>query len=77
MPADRKGDLALITFMKALPLGIILTFVVSLFIGSGGSTGGFLNIHYYTVEGVSFYWSWVLLIAGTGLAFALIWMMGD
>ena len=67
----------MVTLMKALPLGIILTFVVCLFIGSGGSTGGFLNIKFYTIEGVSFYWSWFLFLAGTGLAFALIWMMGD
>lgn len=67
----------MITLMKAIPLGVILAFVVSLFIGSGGSTGGFLNIHYYTIEGYSFYWSWVMFLLGTGLAFALLWMMGD
>ena len=67
----------MVTLMKALPLGIILAFVVSLFMGSGGTSGGFLNIRFYTIEGISFYWSWMLFLLGTGLAFALIWMMGD
>ena len=73
----------MIALMKALPLGILLTVVVALFIGSGGSTGGFLNIFHFTVEepdmNINFgmYWSWVLFLIGTGLAWALLLMMGD
>lgn len=67
----------MITFAKALPFGILLAFVLSLFIGSGGATGGMLAVKLYTIETYSFYWSWVLFLIGTALAFAIIWMMGD
>ena len=73
----------MIALMKALPLGILLTVIVALFIGSGGSTGGFLNIFHFTVDrpdwGIQFgmYWSWVLFLIGTGLTWALLLMMGD
>ena len=62
-------------FLKALVFGAILAFVVSLFIGSGGSSAGVLNVTRYTIEGVSFYWSWMLFLAGTGLSFGILLMM--
>jgi len=62
-------------FLKAAVLGAVLTFVVCLFMGSGGSSGGFLNVRLLTIADVSFYWSWVLFVAGTGLAFGLFLLM--
>jgi hypothetical protein len=61
--------------IKAMIFGAILAFIVSLFIGSGGSTGGMLNVRHFVIEGVGFYWSWVLFVAGTALSFGLILMM--
>lgn len=73
----------MIAVFKALPFGIFLTLIVALFMGSGGTSGGFLHIfqvdvfypEYYL--DFSFYWSWMLFLAGTGLAFAFVLMMGD
>lgn len=73
----------MITFLKALPLGAFLALIVSLFIGSGGSTGGYLNVHNVDVNlpdyGLvfDFYWSWMLFLAGTFLGFIFMLMMGD
>ncbi|WP_305096225.1 hypothetical protein [Croceibacterium aestuarii] len=52
---------------KSIVLGIALSIIVSLFIGSGGGTGGILNVRHFVIEGVGFYWSWVLFLIGAGL----------
>jgi hypothetical protein len=62
-------------FIKALIPGFLLTWVVSLIIGSNGSHGGMLMIHHTYIQGYSLYWSWPLFVAGTGLAWALFAMM--
>ena len=62
-------------FLKALVFGAILAFGISLFIGSGGSSAGVLNVKSYTIEGISFYWSWVLFVAGTALSFGILLLM--
>jgi hypothetical protein len=62
-------------FLKAVALGIFLAFIVSLFIGSGGSSGGMLNVRLVTIEGYQFYWSWALFLIGTGLSFGIFLMM--
>jgi hypothetical protein len=62
-------------FLKAVALGIFLAVVVSLFIGSGGSSGGLLNVRLVTIEGYQFYWSWALFLIGTGLSFGIFLMM--
>lgn len=62
-------------FLKAMALGIFLAFIVSLFIGSGGSSGGMLNVRLVTIEGFQFYWSWALFLIGTGLSFGIFLMM--
>ena len=62
-------------FLKAAALGIFLAFIVSLFIGSGGSSGGMLNVRLVTIEGVQFYWSWALFLIGTGLSFGIFLLM--
>jgi len=62
-------------FLKAVALGIFLALIISLFIGSGGSSGGMLNVRSVTIEGYQFYWSWALFLIGTGLSFALFLLM--
>ncbi|MCB2060325.1 MAG: hypothetical protein KDE21_07445 [Novosphingobium sp.] len=62
-------------FFKALIPGIILTLVVSIIIGSNGSSAGFLDIHAASFQGQGFYWSWPLFFAATGLSWGILWMM--
>ena len=61
--------------LKSLVLGAVLAFIVSLFIGSGGSSGGMLNVRSYTIEGVQFYWSWMLFVLGSALSFGILLLM--
>ena len=65
----------MIAFLKAIVLGAFLALVVSLFIGSAGSSGGMLNVRSVVVQEIHFYWSWALFLIGTGLSFALFLMM--
>lgn len=71
----------MIALLKAIPLGLFLTIVVCLFIGSGGSTGGFLEIRHVHIDfpevslDFHMYWSWVMFAIGTGLAWAILFMM--
>ena len=67
----------MITLAKSIPLGALLALIISLFVGSGGGTGGTLGIELYTIEGYSFYWSWRIFLLGTALSFAIVWMMSD
>jgi hypothetical protein len=62
-------------FFKALIPGIILTWVVSIIIGSNHSDGGFINIQRESIAGHDIYWSWPLFIASTMIAWAIIAMM--
>ena len=62
-------------FFKALIPGIILTLVVSIIIGSNGSSAGLLDIHSASLKGQEFYWSWPLFFAATGLSWGILWMM--
>ncbi len=71
----------MIAFLKAIPLGIFLTIVVCLFIGSAGSSGGFLNILKFDVVvtqlnlNFDLYWSWPMFLVSTGLSWAILQMM--
>ena len=65
----------MIALLKAIPIGIVLAFVVALFIGSGGSSGGLLNVQLVTVQDFEFYWSWPLFLLGTALSFGLFLLM--
>ncbi len=73
----------MIALFKAIPFGIFLTIIVALFMGSGGATGGTLGIRGVNVDiaqlglDFRFYWSWILFLGGTFLAWALLLMMGD
>ncbi len=62
-------------FFKGLVPGTLLTWVVSLILGSNRASGGWLDIHRITIESVSFHWSWPLFLIATGLSWALFWMM--
>lgn len=62
-------------FLKAVVLGAVLAFVVALFIGSGGASGGLLNVHQVSIDGYQFYWSWPLFLVGTGLSFGIFLLM--
>ena len=62
-------------FLKAIVLGAVLAFVLALFIGSGGSSGGLLNVQLVTVQDFEFYWSWPLFLLGTALSFGLFLLM--
>ena len=59
---------------KAIPLGAILTWVVSIVIGKQGSSGGFLAIHTIEAWEYSLWWSWPLFFAATGVAWGLMIM---
>jgi hypothetical protein len=65
------------SFLKAIVLGAFLAFIVSLFIGSGGSSGGLLHVKHVVVSTYSFYWSWPLFVVGTALAFGIFLLMDD
>lgn len=73
----------MIAFLKAIPFGAFLALLVALFMGSGGATGGMLNIFRVDVVfpeyGIDFdfYWSWMLFLGGTFLAFIFMIMMSD
>ena len=73
----------MIAFLKSVPFGAVLAIILALFMGSGGTSGGILNVHqvdvFYPDWGLdfSFYWSWMLFLGGTFLAFIFILMMGD
>lgn len=62
-------------FLKAIVLGAFLTILVSLFIGSSGSTGGMLHVRQFSIADFDLYWSWALFLVGTGLAFGIFLMM--
>ena len=65
----------MIALLKALIPGTILTFVVSIIIGSAGSSAGYLNIHSVTLGGSDFYWSWPLFLAATGVSWGILLLM--
>ena len=62
-------------FLKALVLGAALAFILSLFMGSGGTSAGLLHVHQVSVQGWDFYWSWPLFVIGTALSFGIFIMM--
>ena len=62
-------------FFKALIPGLILTLIVAVTIGSTGSSGGFLDIHGYTIQGQWIYWSWPMFLASTGLCWGILWLL--
>ena len=41
-------------------------------LGRAHSTGGWLHIQHYFIQEQGFYWSWVLFVIGTGLAWMIM-----
>ncbi len=60
--------------IKAIGLGGLLSGIISLIIGSQGSSGGQLAIHLMQAGEYSIHWSWPLFLGGTGLSYALLVM---
>lgn len=58
--------------VKAIPLGAILSGVLSLIIGSQGVRGGQMAIFMAEVSDYSFYWSWPVFFAGAALAWGIM-----
>jgi hypothetical protein len=63
------------TLIKALPLGGILTFIVSEAIWAGKSSGGYLNIAAYPISGHFLHWSWPLFLVATGVIWGILLLM--
>lgn len=61
--------------VKGLLLGAVLTYVVSLVIGSQRSAGGFLRIHDIGMGDVHIWWSWPLFLAAGGISWGILTMM--
>lgn len=61
--------------VKGILVGIVLTFVVALVIGSQGSTGSFLYIHQLPVLEYKVWWSWPLFLVSSGVASGIGLMM--
>ena len=59
-------------FVKGLIPGFLISWLISSILGRNHQTGDFLYIHLAELPGqlsqYSFYWSWPLFLAGTGLA---------
>ncbi|ANU06344.1 hypothetical protein [Paraurantiacibacter namhicola] len=63
--------------IKAALAGAVITFVVCLFIDSGGYQGGVLAIRPLELGEYAIAWSWSLFAAATALVFGLLMLMGD
>lgn len=64
----------MLAIVKGIIPGCILTWIVSLVIGSNGSKGGMLDIQRYDIMHHHLYWSWPLMLAAIGLCAALFLM---
>lgn len=61
--------------VKGILVGIVLTFVVCLVIGSQGTTAGYLYIHQLPILDYKVWWSWPLFVVSSGVASAIALMM--
>jgi len=61
--------------VKAIPLALVLTFVVALVVGSQGSSGGVLAIQNFDLGSYKLLWSWPMFFASTGLGWGLLLLM--
>ncbi len=58
--------------LKAFGLGVILTVVVAVVVGSQGSSGGALAVHKMALGDYRVFWSWPLFLAGSGLSWGIL-----
>ena len=63
------------SLIKAVVLGGVLTWLVSLVLGTNHANTGWLSVHQMTVADYKIYWSWPLFVAATGIAWAVLAMM--
>ncbi|HTM94804.1 MAG TPA: hypothetical protein VL100_03155 [Croceibacterium sp.] len=63
------------SLIKAVLLGGLLTWLVSLVLGTNHANTGWLNVHHMTVASHQVYWSWPLFVAATGMVWAILTMM--
>jgi len=65
----------MISLFKSVLPGVMLSWLVSTFVGAHGGTGGLLNIRHFQISGTDFAMSWTLMVIGTSLAWAIFRMM--
>jgi len=65
----------MLNLIKALVPGAFLSWIISTFVGTRGSTGGLLHIEHFAFQGYQIYGSWTLLLIATGLSWAILMMM--
>ena len=58
----------MIALYKSLVPGALFSWIVSMILANGGTTGGALYVHHMTVYSVSFPWSWMLFVGGSALS---------
>ncbi|GAM06974.1 MULTISPECIES: hypothetical protein [Novosphingobium] len=58
------------------PAGL-LTWVVAGILGSQGMRGGVLLLERASIDGHTFFWSWPLFLAATGLSWFVVAMLSD
>ena len=57
----------MVSLIKAVVPGSLLSWIVSLFVASSGSTGGFLFVHRIMLGDYALAWSWAVLVIGMSL----------
>ncbi len=65
----------MIALYKALVPGALFSWIVSMVLRNGGTTGGVLNVHVLHIQQMAFPWSWMLFIGGTALSWFILQSM--
>lgn len=65
----------MIALYKALIPGALFSWIVSMVLRNGGTTGGALYVHTMHIQQFAFPWSWMLFIGGTGLSWFILQSM--
>lgn len=65
----------MISLFKGLIPGALLTYIVSMVFGSGGTRAGFLYVHQVAISSYEFYWSWPLFVGATALSWVVFLML--
>lgn len=63
------------SLIKAIVVGGVLTWLVSLVLGTNNANTGWLAVHQMVISNYKVFWSWPLFVAATGIAWAIIAMM--
>ena len=59
------------TLVKAFVPSTLLTLIVTAIAGSGGSSGGYLNLQDTHIEGHMIYWSWPFFLMASAVTWTL------